>query len=68
MAQTSEQQAPTTTGISDAVVEWRRETLERAGLDNERAERIAASDADLHEAVRLLEQGCAPELLERILV
>ena len=39
MAQTSEQQAPTTTGISDAVVEWRRETLERAGLDNERAER-----------------------------
>jgi hypothetical protein len=42
--------------------------LERAGLDTERAERIAASDADLHEAVRLLEQGCAPELLERILL
>ena len=41
MAQTSEQQAPVTT-INDAVVEWRRETLERAGLDNERAERIAA--------------------------
>ena len=50
MAQTSEQQAPTT-GISDAVVEWRRETLERAGLDAERAEKIAASDADLHEAI-----------------
>ena len=28
MAQTSEQQAPVTT-INDAVVEWRRETLER---------------------------------------
>ena len=67
MAQTSEQQAPTT-GISDAVVEWRRETLERAGLDSDRAERIAASDADLHEAVRLLEQGCSPDLLERILL
>ncbi|MBM3681595.1 MAG: hypothetical protein FJW81_09825 [Actinobacteria bacterium] len=67
MAQTSEQQAPTT-GLSDAVVEWRRETLERAGLDAERAEKIAASDADLHEAVRLIEQGCAPELLERILL
>jgi hypothetical protein len=67
MAQTSEQQAPTT-GISDAVVEWRRETLERAGLDAERAEKIAASDADLHEAVRLIEQGCAPDLLERILL
>lgn len=67
MAPTSEQPAPTST-ISDAVVEWRRETLERAGLDAERAERIAASDADLHEAVRLLEQGCAPELLERILL
>jgi len=67
MAQTSEQQAPST-GISDAVVEWRRETLERAGLDAERAEKIAASDADLHEAVRLIEQGCAPDLLERILL
>ena len=67
MAQTSEQQAPQAT-ISDAVTEWRRETLERAGLDTDRAERIAASDADLHEAVRLLEQGCAPELLARILL
>ena len=67
MAQTSEQQAPSTT-ISDAVVEWRRETLERAGLDADRAERIAQSDADLHEAVRLIEQGCAPDLLERILL
>ncbi len=66
MAPTSEQQPAST--ISDAVVEWRRETLERAGLDAERAERIAASDADLHEAVRLLEQGCAPDLLERILL
>ncbi|MGA0121614.1 MAG: hypothetical protein ACO3KD_01210 [Gaiellales bacterium] len=67
MAQTSEQQAPSSS-ISDAVVEWRRETLERAGLDTERAEKIAASDADLHEAVRLIEQGCAPDLLERILL
>ena len=67
MAQSTEQQAPTT-AISDAVVEWRRETLERAGLDAERAEKIAQSDADLHEAVRLLEQGCSPDLLERILL
>jgi hypothetical protein len=67
MAQTSEQQAPSTT-ISDAVVEWRRETLERAGLDADRAERIAQSDADLHETVRLIEQGCSPDLLERILL
>ncbi len=67
MAPTSEQQAPSS-GISDAVVEWRRETLERAGLDAERAEKIAASDADLHEAVRLIEQGCSPDLLERILL
>ena len=44
------------------------QTLERAGLDTERAERIAQSDADLHEAVRLIEQGCAPDLLERILL
>lgn len=67
MAPTSEQPAPPATAI-DAVVEWRRETLERAGLDTERAERIAASDADLHEAVRLLQQGCPHDLLERIIV
>jgi len=63
--------ATTTTKVStrsDLVVDWRRETLEQAGLDTKCAEKIAESDADLHEAVRLLEQGCAPELLERILL
>ena len=31
--------------------------LERAGLDADRAERIAQSDADLHETVRALEEA-----------
>ena len=50
------------------VIAWRREILEKAGYDAERAERIAQSDADLHVAVRMLEQGCTPELAEQILV
>lgn len=54
--------------VQDVVYQWRREILEKAGYDAEQSERIAQSDADLHVAVRMLEQGCAPELAERILV
>jgi len=52
----------------ESVIAWRRESLERAGFDPERADRIARSDADLHRAVTLVEQGCTPELVEQILV
>jgi hypothetical protein len=51
----------------EPVIAWRRETLEKAGFDPDRAERIARSDADLHLAVRMLTQGCDAELAERIL-
>ncbi len=54
--------------VQEVVLAWRREILERGGYDGERAERIAQSDADLHVAVRMLEQGCSPELAESILV
>jgi hypothetical protein len=51
----------------EPVIAWRRETLIRAGYEDERAERIARSDADLHIAVKMIEQGCDAELAERIL-
>lgn len=50
------------------VVEWREHVLETAGYPPEIAERIAASDADLHLACDVLERGCSPELAEQILL
>lgn len=51
------------------VLEWRAETLERAGLDRLRADVIAAAEhVDLHAAVNLLRRGCQPELAMRILL
>lgn len=48
---------------------WRTEELERAGYGHRAAERLAAChDVDLHQAVRLLERGCPPELALRILL
>ncbi len=66
MARTSDPVIDAPAGL-EPVIAWRRETLERAGYDGERAERIARSDADLHVAVKMLEQGCDAELAERIL-
>ena len=50
------------------VVEWREHVLVNAGYPHEIAERIAASDADLHLACDVLERGCTPELAEQILL
>jgi hypothetical protein len=48
---------------------WRAEALERAGYDRGQALRLAQrQDIDLHRAVELLEQGCAPELALQILL
>ena len=54
--------------VAESVVQWRLETLERAGYDHEQAERLARSDADLHRAVGLLHQGCSAELALAILI
>ena len=66
VARTPETVAEPPAGL-EPVIAWRRETLIRAGVDDERAERIARSDADLHVAVKMIEQGCDAELVERIL-
>ena len=48
---------------------WRTEELERAGYSSRAAGRLAARfDVDLHQAVRLLERGCSPELALKILL
>ena len=50
------------------VESWRLHVLMEAGYPLPLAERLAASEADLHEAVRLLEQGCAPATAAEILL
>lgn len=50
------------------VVSWRLHVLLLSGADVASAEKLAASDADLHEAVELIEAGCSPETAVRILL
>ena len=47
---------------------WRLHVLMEAGYPLPLAERIAASDADLHRAVELLAAGCTPETAAEILL
>ncbi|MEZ5099709.1 MAG: hypothetical protein R3C15_07920 [Thermoleophilia bacterium] len=47
---------------------WRLHVLMEAGYPVELAERVAASDVDLHHAVELVDQGCSPEIAARILL
>ncbi|HVG68538.1 MAG: hypothetical protein ACJ740_09330 [Gaiellales bacterium] len=54
--------------LSEAVEAWRLHVLLQAGYPLKVAERLARSDADLHRAVHMLNQGCAPSMAERILV
>lgn len=52
---------------------WRLDTLISSGYDVEIAERVAASDVDLHRAVELIVEliaaaGCSPALAADILL
>jgi hypothetical protein len=47
---------------------WRLHVLVEAGYPVPLAERIAHSNADLHQAVELVQAGCGPELATEILV
>ncbi len=47
---------------------WRLHVLIEAGYPIDLAERVADSDADLHEAVELVEQGCTPDVAAQILL
>ena len=55
-------------GTPDAVRAWRREQLVGAGMDRERAQRLADDGRwDLHALLELIDRGCPPALAERIL-
>ena len=53
--------------VVDSVEAWRLHTLLQAGYPLKVAERLARSSADLHRAVEMLEQGCEPQVVEKIL-
>jgi hypothetical protein len=63
--------AETTTIESEQarIERWRAEELERAGYEPSAASLLAGrGDVDLHFAIDLLRNGCAPELALRILL
>ena len=53
---------------AERIESWRLHVLLLAGADVVSAEKLAASDADLHEAVELIEAGCPPATAVRILL
>ena len=52
----------------ERVAGWRLHVLVEAGYPVDLAERVAASKADLHQAVRLVAQGCPALLAAQILL
>ena len=50
------------------VESWRLHVLIEAGFPLPLAERLAASDADLHTCVELISQGCSPVVAAEILL
>jgi hypothetical protein len=62
-------QLPGLAATEEDIVYWRLEQLLLAGYNSEQAYELAARrDVDLHLALRLLRDGCAPELALAILV
>jgi hypothetical protein len=53
--------------LSAEVEAWRLHVLLQAGYPLRVAERVAKSEADLHQAVELLDQGCSAHMAARIL-
>ena len=47
---------------------WRLHVLVEAGYPIDLAEQLAESEADLHEAVQLVDSGCQPDVAVRILL
>ena len=50
------------------VESWRLHVLVEAGYPPEVAQRVAASEVDLHTAVGLVESGCSADIAARILL
>jgi len=53
----------------ERIQRWRADELERAGYERAAASLLATrADVDLHYAIDLLRNGCAPELALQILL
>jgi hypothetical protein len=52
----------------ERVESWRLHVLIEAGYPLPLAERLAQSEADLHQAVELITQGCEPKTAAEILL
>ncbi len=52
----------------EKVDSWRLHVLIEAGYPSELAEKLAHSDADLHQAVELITAGCSHETAAAILL
>ncbi len=50
------------------VESWRMYVLAEAGFPLHLCERMAASEIDIHEAVKLVKSGCKPETAAEILL
>ena len=69
MAETTETPVEDAHGGEQAKVEsWRLHILIEAGYPLSLAERLAASDADLHTACEMIGRGCAHETAAEILL
>jgi len=69
MAETTETEAPVEGVNERAKVEgWRLHILIEAGFPLHLAERLAASEADLHTCVDLVRHGCDPITAAEILL
>lgn len=69
MAETTETEAPIEDVNERAKVEgWRLHILIEAGFPLHLAERLAASEADLHTCVDLVRSGCDPVTAAEILL
>jgi hypothetical protein len=55
-------------GERSKVESWRLHVLMEAGYPLPLAERVAGSEADLHIAVELVQNGCTPETATAILL
>ena len=55
-------------GERSKVESWRLHVLMEAGYPLPLAERLAGTEVDLHHAVELVGQGCAPETAVEILL
>lgn len=59
---------PAELGEDDQVYRWRRSRFRRLGCDRREAALLALEEVDYREAERLIEKGCPPGLLARILL